>query len=274
MPTMETVTEYIDKYSHLLLPALGRILLALVIFFVGRRLIDALLRRIAMLGERFSSLDYGLRKFILSLVKVGLWALLIYLIAYFIGVPTATFIALIGSVGVTVGLALQGSLSNFASGVLLLFLHPFRVGDFIETGSILGKVTDIGLFYTTIQTLGGLTVSIPNGTLAGGNITNWDTTGTIRLDIPVSISYKADIQAATDILVAAANRREKVIDKEKTSVFVSKLGESGIELKLLCWINNEDYWSELSAITKAAKEALDEAGIEIPYNQMDVHIIP
>lgn len=271
---MDNLTKLIDQYSDILLSSLWHILLALVLFFVGRRLIDALLNRIAALGDKHSHLDYGLRKFLHSLMKVGLWALLIYLIAYFIGVPTASFIAVLGSIGVTVGLALQGSLSNFAGGVLLLFLHPFRVGDFIEAGGIKGTVTDIGLFYTCLRTVENRIINIPNGTLAGGNIINWHANDTNLLILPISISYHADIQKAVDTLTEVMNRREKVIDKDKTCVLVQELGESSVNLSMRCWVKNEDYWEEQWAINRAAKEALDAAGVEIPFNQLDVHIIP
>lgn len=271
---MENLTKLVEEYSGVLLTSLWHILLALVIFLVGRRLIDAFLDRIALLGDKYSHLDCGLRKFIYSMIKVGLWALLIYLIAYFLGVPTASFVAVIGSIGVTVGLALQGSLSNFASGVLLLFLHPFRVGDYIQVGEHKGTVTDIGLFYTCILTLENRIVNIPNGSLAGGNIINWSAKKTNLLIIPISISYHADIQKAVDTLIEVMNRREKVIDKDKTSVLVQELGESSVNLSMRCWVKNEDYWEEQWAINRAAKEALDAAGVGIPFNQLDVHIIP
>lgn len=272
--TMESLNKLVEEYSGVLLTSLWHILLALVIFLVGRRLIDALLNRISLLGDKYSHLDCGLRKFIYSMVKVGLWALLIYLIAYFIGVPTASFVAVIGSIGVTVGLALQGSLSNFASGVLLLFLHPFRVGDYIQVGEHKGTVTDIGLFYTCILTLENRTVSIPNGSLAGGNIINWSANKTNLLIIPISISYGSDIQKAIDVLTEVMNRREKVLNKEQTCVVVDSLGESSIGLQLRCWVALENYFDEQRAITRAAKEALDAAGVKIPFNQLDVHIIP
>lgn len=270
---MEDVKKLIDQISPSLLSALWHIVVAIVIFFVGRRLINALLRKMEALDSH-SHIDPGLRKFLRSLLKVGLWALLIYLVAYFLGIPTATFVALLGSVGVTIGLALQGSLSNFAGGVLLLFLHPFRIGDYIKiSDEIQGSVEDIGLFYTSITTADNRVITVPNGSLSNGNIINYSACPTRRIDVTVGISYTADMQKAIEVLTAMLRTREKVVRKEDATVYVDKLDASSVNLGVRCWVARADYWDELWAINRAVKETLDENGIEIPFNQLDVHVV-
>lgn len=270
---MEHLTALIEQYSPVLLSALWHIIVAVLAFFIGRRLINWLLARIEKMDQR-SPIDVGLKKFLRSLIKVLLWALLIYLVAYFLGIPTATFVALLGSIGVTIGLALQGSLSNFAGGVLLLLLHPFRVGNYIRVSDeVQGTVNDIGLFYTRITTADNRCITIPNGALSNGNVTNYNACATRRVDTSVGISYTADADKAIALLTNMLKNREKVIRKDDCIVFIKNLGESSVDLELRCWVNSEDYWNELWAINRQIKAVLDENSIEIPYNQLDVHVV-
>lgn len=270
---MEKFTMLLDQISPALLTALWHIIVAIVIFLVGRRLINALLRNMEKLDSH-ARIDLGLQKFLRSLVKVALWGLLIYLVAYFLGVPTATFVALFGSIGVTIGLALQGSLSNFAGGILLLFLHPFRVGNYIKVSEeIQGTVNDIGLFYTSITTPDNRVITVPNGALSNGNIINYSACTTRRIDITTGISYAADLQKAITLLTEMLRAREKVIRKEDIIVYVDKLDSSSVNLGLRCWVNSSDYWNELWAINQQVKTTLDQNGIEIPFNQLDVHLV-
>lgn len=270
---MEKITALIEQISPALLTGLWHIIVALVVFFVGRRLINKLLRNLEKLDSH-TKLDVGLRKFLRSLLKVALWALLIYLVADFLGIPTATFIALLGSIGVTIGLALQGSLSNFAGGVLLLFLHPFRVGDYIKVSEeIQGTVNDIGLFYTSMTTADNRVITVPNGSLSNGNIINYSSCPTRRIDITVGIGYGADVQKAIAVLTQLLKSHEKVLRKEDAVVYVSQLDASSVNLGLRCWVNRSDYFEELWALNREVKEVLDRNDIEIPFNQLDVHLV-
>lgn len=271
--SLTAIQKFIKTASPVVLNALWHIALALVIFFVGRWLIEKFLSRVALLDNK-TKIDPGVAKFVRSLVRVALWALLIYFIADFLGVPTASFVALLGSIGVTVGLALQGSLSNFAGGLILMFLHPFKTGDYIKTASdIEGTVVEIGLFFTTLRMADNKIITIPNGNLSAGNITNYNVLPVRRLSTTVGIAYEADTARAIELLTALIKSRKPLVNPEKALVYVKELGDSSVVLGLHYWVKTADYWDEAWSINQAIKDVLDQNGIAIPFNQLDVHVI-
>ena len=271
--SLTAIQNFIKTASPVVLNALWHIALALVIFFVGRWLIEKFLSRVALLDNK-TKIDPGVAKFVRSLVRVALWALLIYFIADFLGVPTASFVALLGSIGVTVGLALQGSLSNFAGGLILMFLHPFKTGDYIKTASdIEGTVVEIGLFFTTLRMADNKIITIPNGNLSAGNIINYNVLPVRRLSTTVGIAYEADTARAIELLTALIKSRKPLVNPEKALVYVKELGDSSVVLGLHYWVKTDDYWDEAWSINQAIKDVLDQNGIAIPFNQLDVHVI-
>ncbi len=271
--SLTAIQKFIKTASPVVLNALWHIALALVIFFVGRWLIEKFLSRVALLDNK-TKIDPGVAKFVRSLVRVALWALLIYFIADFLGVPTASFVALLGSIGVTVGLALQGSLSNFAGGLILMFLHPFKTGDYIKTVSdIEGTVVEIGLFFTTLRMADNKIITIPNGNLSAGNIINYNVLTVRRLSTTVGIAYEADTARAIELLTALIKSRKPLVNPEKALVYVKELGDSSVVLGLHYWVKTDDYWDEAWSINQAIKDVLDQNGIAIPFNQLDVHVI-
>lgn len=271
--SLTAIQKFIKTASPVVLNALWHIALALVIFFVGRWLIEKFLSRVALLDNK-TKIDPGVAKFVRSLVRVALWALLIYFIADFLGVPTASFVALLGSIGVTVGLALQGSLSNFAGGLILMFLHPFKTGDYIKTASdIEGTVVEIGLFFTTLRMADNKIITIPNGNLSAGNIINYNILPVRRLSTTVGIAYEADTARAIELLTALIKSRKPLVNPEKALVYVKELGDSSVVLGLHYWVKTDDYWDEAWSINQAIKDVLDQNGIAIPFNQLDVHVI-
>ena len=271
--SLTAIQKFINTASPVVLNALWHIALALVIFFVGRWLIEKFLSRVALLDNK-TKIDPGVAKFVRSLVRVALWALLIYFIADFLGVPTASFVALLGSIGVTVGLALQGSLSNFAGGLILMFLHPFKTGDYIKTASdIEGTVVEIGLFFTTLRMADNKIITIPNGNLSAGNIINYNVLPVRRLSTTVGIAYEADTARAIELLTALIKSRKPLVNPEKALVYVKELGDSSVVLGLHYWVKTDDYWDEAWSINQAIKDVLDQNGIAIPFNQLDVHVI-
>ena len=271
--SLTAIQKFIKTASPVVLNALWHIALALVIFFVGRWLIEKFLSRVALLDNK-TKIDPGVAKFVRSLVRVALWALLIYFIADFLGVPTASFVALLGSIGVTVGLALQGSLSNFAGGLILMFLHPFKTGDYIKTASdIEGTVVEIGLFFTTLRMAENKIITIPNGNLSAGNIINYNVLPVRRLSTTVGIAYEADTARAIELLTALIKSRKPLVNPEKALVYVKELGDSSVVLGLHYWVKTDDYWDEAWSINQAIKDVLDQNGIAIPFNQLDVHVI-
>ena len=270
--SLTAIQKFIKTASPVVLNALWHIALALVIFFVGRWLIEKFLSRVALLDNK-TKIDPGVAKFVRSLVRVALWALLIYFIADFLGVPTASFVALLGSIGVTVGLALQGSLSNFAGGLILMFLHPFKTGDYIKTVSdIEGTVVEIGLFFTTLRMADNKIITIPNGNLSAGNIINYNVLPVRRLSTTVGIAYEADTARAIELLTALIKSRKPLVNPEKALVYVKELGDSSVVLGLHYWVKTADYWDEAWSINQAIKDVLDQNGIAIPFNQLDVHV--
>ena len=243
--------RYLQELPDKLIRFGVRVLLALVVFFIGIQLIK-LIRRI-------------LRK---SCVKAVLYILLLFMIASSFGLDATSVVALVGSAGVAIGLAVQGSLSNFAGGVLILLLHPFKIGDYIrDSAGNEGTVEEVQLFYTRLITPDRHMVVVPNGALANGNILNMSTVEDRRMDIKVGISYDADIRRAKEVLLNVMNEDPGVLHEQEKLVFVDELGDSSVVLNLRCYSANDMFWETKWRLTEKVKYALDEAGIGIPsYN--------
>lgn len=257
------------------LPALSGfamdLLAAVLILIIGFKVVGAV-RRMAERSFARMEMELSLRKFLLSLIQVVLYAVLIFMAAERIGIQSSSIIALLGSAGVTLGLALQGSLSNFAGGVLILLMRPFKVGDYIVSQYGEGTVAVIGLVYTTLNTTDNKTVVIPNGSLSNSPITNATAEKFRRLDLTVGIGYQADLKKAKDILLDIYTSHPKVLKDHPIRVFVDQLADSAVIIGGRGWTATDDYWPTRWDITEEIKLRLDEAGIEIPFNQMDVHV--
>ncbi len=250
-----------------------RVLLALVVFLLGVQLIK-LARRIVRRSLERGKVDVGVRQFTDSFLKAVLYILLVFMIAGGFGVDAASVVALLGSAGVAIGLAVQGSLSNLAGGVLILILKPFLVGDYIiEGGGKEGTVTEIQLFYTRLLTPDNRTVILPNGALANGSLVNVTADKYRRCDISVGISYQSDLQTAREALMGMLEADPAVLKDRDMWVVVDALGESAIQLIVRCWFTNEEYWDGRYRLTEGIKTVLDQAGIQIPYPQLDVHVL-
>ena len=257
------------------LPALSGfamdLLAAVLILIIGFKVVGAV-RRMAERSFARMEMELSLRKFLLSRIQVVLYAVLIFMAAERIGIQSSSIIALLGSAGVTLGLALQGSLSNFAGGVLILLVRPFKVGDYIVSQYGEGTVAVIGLVYTTLNTMDNKTVVIPNGSLSNSPITNATAEKFRRLDLTVGIGYQADLKKAKDILLDIYTSHPKVLKDHPIQVFVDQLADSAVIIGGRGWTATDDYWPTRWDITEEIKLRLDEAGIEIPFNQMDVHV--
>jgi small conductance mechanosensitive channel len=218
--------------------------------------------------------ETGVKQFVDSFIKAALYVILVFFIASYFGLDAASIVALLGSAGVAVGLAVQGSLSNLAGGVLILLLKPFVVGDYIKEGSggKEGTVTEIHIFYTRLLTFENQVVILPNGNLANTSITNYSSGKIRRADITVGISYRADLQKAKEILLEVLKNDEKTMKDKEMYVFVDELAASSVNLGVRCWFANEDYWQGKWRLTENCKLALDKAEIEIPYSQVDIHL--
>jgi small conductance mechanosensitive channel len=250
-----------------------RVVFSVIVFFVGSKLIK-LVRKIMKKALTKADAEVGVIQFLDSFAKMGLYILLVFSIATTFGVDAASVVALIGSAGVAIGLALQGSLSNFAGGVLILLLKPFVVGDYIKEDSAgnEGTVSEIQLFYTKLKTMDNKVIVLPNGTLANSSLTNFSTCDIRQLELKVGISYEADIKAAKKVLEdLLLNESKRLTDKDMT-VFVADLADSCVVISGRCWVKNSDYWEVRRRLLEELKYALDEAGIGIPYPQLDVHM--
>lgn len=251
----------------------GRVLLALLVFLVGVQMIR-LVRKIVRKSMNRAGAETGAVQFVDSFLKAALYVLLVLMIASSFGVDAAGIVAVLGSAGVAIGLAVQGSLSNLAGGVLILLLKPFRVGDYIQESSTghEGTVTEIQIFYTKLLTADNKAVVLPNGSLANNTIVNITAQKERRMDIVVGISYQGDLKRAKEVLEAVLREDEAVLKDRDMLVFVNELASSSVNLGVRCWFRQEDFWTGKWRITENCKLALDAAGIEIPYNQLDVHV--
>lgn len=251
----------------------ARVLLAALFFLVGVHLIK-LIRKIIKKSMQRAGAELGAVQFVDSFVKAALYVLLVLMLASSFGMDAASIVALLGSAGVAIGLAVQGSLSNLAGGVLLLILKPFKVGDYIQEGASgkEGTVAEIQIFYTKLVTPDNRTIVLPNGSLANNSLVNYTAQDARRMDIVVGISYKADLKKAKEVLLQVLEDDEEVLKDRDILVFVDNLGSSSVDLGVRCWFTQSDFWPGKWRITENCKLALDRAGIEIPYNQLDVHL--
>lgn len=250
-----------------------QIVIAIVIYIIGGKIIGAIVRMTRRSMEKAGA-DEGVKQFVLQVVKYGLYVILVFIIMGLFGIATTSAVAVLGSAGVAIGLALQGSLSNFAGGVLLLLLKPFRVGDYVvinDSGNE-GTVTEISIFYTKLLTGDNKMVAIPNGTLSNSSLTNVSQMNSRRVDITVGISYEADIRTAKAVLMELVEKEPAKLPEKDPVVFVSNLGDSAVELGVRFWVAAGNYWEAKWRMTENIKYALDEHGICIPYPQMDVTI--
>ena len=249
------------------------VILAFIVFAIGTRLVKWAVKILRRSMERASA-EQGVITFVSSLVRYALYFVLILVILSHFGVTASSVIAVLGSAGLTIGLALQGSLSNFAGGVLILLLKPFVVGDYIieNTDKQEGTVTEITIFYTKLLTMDNKAIMIPNGTLSNSSIVNVTAMTNRRLDLRFGVAYDSDIAKVKKILEDIIKNDEAVLQTEDMNVFVSDLLDSSIDMGLRCWVKKEDYWTARWRIIENVKLAFDEEGISIPFPQMDVTI--
>lgn len=267
------LTQYVQDSIPGLITFGLKVLAALVAFFIGR-LVIRWIRKIVRRSFERSGADKGVEQFVDSLLKYGLYALLVFSLISSLGFDTTSVAAVLASGGVAIGLALQGSLSNFAGGVLILLLKPFVVGDYIieDTNGKEGTVKEIQIFYTKLSTIDNKTIVIPNGMLTNNSITNATAKDERQLDLRVAISYDADIRQAKSVIENLLIKDECIIKNEQINVFVHELADNAVVLGIRAWVKNEEYWETRWRLLEEIKILLDENGIEIPYPQMAVHM--
>ncbi len=267
------IVEYFKSHVNDLINIGIKLAIGIILFLVGRLIIKLILKVCDRFLERTGA-DIGVTKFLNSLLKVLMYLVLIIIVCAQIGINTSSFIALIGSAGLALGLSLQGSLANFAGGILILIIKPFSVGDYIiDSGSSKeGTVSRIDLFYTHLTTVDNKKVVIPNGSITNNCITNVTFYDKRIIDFKIGISYDSDIKKAKKVLEEVAKSHDLVLKEEKIFVFVDNLDESQVTIGMRVWTKKADYWQAYYDLNEKIKEAFDENLIEIPYRKLDVNI--
>ena len=248
-----------------------KLLMALVIFVVGKWIVKRLSVVLEKLMEK-NAVDPAIRHFTGSLVYYALLIFVCIAALGQLGIQTASFVAIVGAAGLAVGLALQGSLSNFAAGVLLLIFRPFKVGDFVEAAGTSGVIQSIQIFTTELHTGDNKKVIVPNGRIISGNIINYSANDTRRVDLVFGIGYQDDIDAARAVIESLLAADERVLDEPKPLVAVVALADSSVNFVCRPWVKSSDYWPVHYSLTEAVKKAFDANGISIPFPQRDVHL--
>lgn len=248
------------------------LLIAVVIFFIGKLILRVLRKILRNIFNR-SSVDVGVVRFIDSIVKVLGYIIILIVICSQIGIQTTSFITLLGTAGVSVGLALQGSLSNFAGGVLILIAKPFVVGDYIAVEGTEGTVQKIDIIYTRLNTVDNKVITLPNGNLANSVVTNYTKEAMRRIDLSVGIHYEDSVDQALKIATDVMNGCEFLLKEKENQVVVRELADHSVTLQIRMWVSTEQYWPAYFSMNQQIKEAFDKNEIHIPYNQLDVHVV-
>ncbi|CAI8702373.1 mechanosensitive ion channel family protein [Pseudomonas sp. fls2-241-R2A-110] len=272
---LNTEVDHLVKASQAWIPMImeygSRVLLAVITLAIGWWLINKVAQKLGgLLALR--NADLALQGFISSLANIILKVLLIVSVASMIGVETTSFVAAIGAAGLAIGLALQGSLANFAGGVLILLFRPFRIGDWIEAQGVAGTVDSIQIFHTVLRTGDNKTIIVPNGNLSNGIITNTNRQPTRKVVFDVGVDYEADLQKAREVLLELAKDPRVLIDPAPQAV-ISTLGDSSITVSLRVWVKTADYWDVMFMFNEQSRDRLKTAGIDIPFPQRVIRVV-
>ncbi|MCQ2496383.1 MAG: mechanosensitive ion channel [Lachnospiraceae bacterium] len=248
-----------------------KILYGLLVLFVGLKLSKYVVKLVSK-GKAFGKLELSVQHFLQSLIKILLYAAVIASACLIWGIPATAFVTIFASAGLAIGMALQGTLSNFAGGLMILIFKPFKIGDYIENGAAAGVVTDITIIYTIITTVDNKVITIPNSALSNSNITNYSTSPIRRVDITVSAAYTDDIEKVKQVLLDVADKNEKILKDPAPFARLVQQNTSSLDYTFRCWCNGADYWDVFFDMTEASKKAFTANGLSVPYPQMDVHM--
>ena len=258
------VKQLLNDLGNWSVSLIGKIVIAVLIWFIGKKIIRVLDKLVKKMLDR-STLDKGVVNFVVSVLKFVMYAILIMIVVDKLGFQTTSLLTLFGSAALAIGMSLQGSLSNFAGGILILIFKPFKVGDYIIVGTNEGTVKSIEILYTRLVTIDNKVVMLPNGSLSNSSIVNVGAENTRRIDIQIGIGYSSDIPKAI-------NSEKGILKDKDILVVVKSLDESCVTLETRAWVNTADYWNVRFNLLERYKNIFDENGIEIPFNQLDVHM--
>ena len=271
MDAVQTTKPYLDKAIGLVMEYGPKLILAILVLIIGLWIIKGI-KKLVNKAMVKGKVEISLQRFLISLIAVGLKVLLLISVASMVGIATTSFIAMLGAATFAVGMALQGSLSNFAGGVLILLLKPFKVGDAIEAQGFVGKVHEIQIFNTLVKTFDNKMIYIPNGNLSNGNITNYSQEPIRRVDMTFGISYGDDIKKAKDILTRLVNADTRILKDPAPLIAVSNLGDSSVDFAVKVWCDTAEYWNIYFDMQENVKLTFDQENISIPFPQTDVHL--
>ena len=247
-------------------------IIALAVLIIGFRVIAFIEAKLKK-GTKFNKLDAAVKGFLISFLIVALKVLVIIVVLSIVGVPMASLVTVLGSCAIAIGLALQGGLSNIAGGLMLLIFKPFKVGDYISSNGMEGTVKTISMFYTTITTIDNKVIQLPNGNLTNSNIINFSANPKRRVDIELSVAYDSDIDKVKKVVNSVIEKHELILQDEDKFIRLKTHGESSLGFVLRVWVKTEDYWTVYFDLMETIKKEFDTNGIQIPYNQLDVHMI-
>lgn len=267
---MDKLQGYYDMAMEMAVLYIPKIITALIVLIIGLWIVKMIVGGFRRASGR-SNMDESLQKFLGSLISMGLKVVLIISVISMLGIETTSFVAVLGAAGLAVGFALQGSLSNFAGGVLILIFKPFKVGDFIEGAGHMGSVDSIEVLATTLKTPDNKVIIIPNGALSGSSITNFSKEKTRRVDFTFGIGYDDDMKKAKEVIQNIITQDNRILVDPAPFVMVGNLGDSSVDITTRVWVNSEDYWAVFFELTEAVKTRFDEEKISFPFPQMDVH---
>ena len=248
-----------------------KLLTALIVVIVGKQLVKILLKVVKVALEKANT-EETVRIFIANLLNTVFTVIIFVAAINQLGVETTSIIALLGAAGLAIGLALQGSLANFAAGILIVIFRPYKVGDYIEAGTNVGTVKDIQIFSTVLRTPDNKTIVVPNGSIMDGSITNYSEQPTRRIDIIASCSYEDDLDKVKQVLKTILDSEERILTEPKPQIAVSELAESSVNFIVRPWVNSSDYLPVMYSLLEQIKKTFDQEGISIPYPQSDIHI--
>lgn len=263
----EIIMKILDFAMTAGLKLVGAVLVVALGFVLTNKFVKLLEK-----SKGFERMDKNAQVFLLNCIAVVLKVIIVLTALAMLNIPMTNIVALIGSCGLAVGLALQGSLSNFAGGIMLLIFKPFKNGDFIESNGVSGSVQDVTILYTHLKTPDGKIVVVPNGTLSNATVTNYSADEKRRVDIEIGVDYSTDLELAKNTMLSVAFSCEKVMRDPEPAVNVSSYGDSSINLKMFAWCETGDYWDVMFYINNNLKARFDEKNISIPFPQVDVHI--
>lgn len=248
-----------------------RLLAAFVIFVVGAVIIRAIIKKLKN-GRFAEKTESTVHHFVVAFVKIALYVMLAVLVVATLGVPIASIVAVIGSVGLAISLAVQGTLSNLASGIMILVFKPFREGDYIESDGVGGTVTELGIFYTTLCTPDNKKVVIPNGNVTSNVLTNYSAKDTRRVEIKLDMAYGTDLDFAKNIVRGVLARHDEILPDPAPFIRMTEMGDHAVIMTVRVWCKREDYWTVNFNLTEDFYSSLEAEGIRVPYQQMDIHI--